>query len=326
MTAYRAARAGTYGRVFGALALVASLGLAGCSDIDDAMFGTDEADTQNTAAPGTLPSQQEAQAQPAPSAPAAQQSYPGEAGTLPDQTEAPAAEQSAPAEAGTLPAQTPAPMAATSSTATAVQIQPGSNTGTAVSGTIAGLRGQMVALENSLASNSQQYGGLHGQAAQNATTYHEAKARVTARLQLGTTRANPELVAEWNTAQSALDNLTVTINSLNALGASAARDSATAHSTLDQITATFNVSGAVDEDHRQLTVLEDEATDTIIRTDRLLKNVSNDVQRQAAYVRNERPDLANLATAIKNGELYATGGRHTSSVMSDLNMKFLSAG
>ncbi len=62
MTAYRAARAG--GRVFGALALVASLGLAGCSDIDEAMFGTDEADAQNTAAPGTLPAQQEAQAQP----------------------------------------------------------------------------------------------------------------------------------------------------------------------------------------------------------------------------------------------------------------------
>jgi hypothetical protein len=303
MTAYRAARAG--GRVFGALALVASLGLAGCSDIDDALFGaTDQTDMQGATAPGTLPpSQQEAQAQPAPEAPATQQ--PSEAGTLPEQTEA--APQSYPAEAGTLPAQAPAPMTATSSTVMAVQIQPGANTGTAVSGTIAGLRGQMVALENSLVANGQQYGGLHGQAAKNATTYHETKARITSRLQLGTTRANPELVAEWNTAQSALDNLTVTINSLNALGTSAARDSATAHSTLDQITATFNVSGAVDEDHRQLTVLEDEATDTIIRTDRLVKNISNDVLRQAAYVRNERPELANLATAIKNGELYATG-------------------
>ena len=303
MTAYRAARAG--GRVFGALAfaLVASLGLAGCSDIDDALFGADEAGTQNAAAPGTLPSQQEAQAQPAPEAPVTQQS--DEAGTLPDQTEA--APQSYPVTAGTLPAQTRAPMTATPPAAMAVQIQPGSNTGTAVSGTIAGLRGQMVALENSLASNSQQYGGLHGQAAQNATAYHEAKARITARLQLGTTRANPELVAEWNTAQSALDNLTVTINSLNALGTAAARDSTTAHSALDQITATFNVSGAVDEDHRQLTVLQDEATDTVIRTDRLVKNIQTDVLRQAAYVRNERPDLASLATAIKNGELYATG-------------------
>ena len=81
MTAYRAARAGISGRVFGALALVASLGLAGCSDIDDAMFGTDEADTQNTSAPGTLPSQQEAQAQPAPEAPVAQPSYPSDAGS-----------------------------------------------------------------------------------------------------------------------------------------------------------------------------------------------------------------------------------------------------
>ena len=105
-------------------------------------------------------------------------------------------------------------------------------------------------------------------------------------------------------AQASLDSLAGNINALNSLSASIASDSSAAHYALDQIQATYNVSGAVDEDHRQLTVLEDEATDTIIRTDRLLKNVSNDVQRQAAYVRNERPDLANLATAsFMNGDL-----------------------
>jgi hypothetical protein len=296
MKAYRAARAGTYGRVFGALALVASLGLAGCSDVDNALFGaSDETDMSQGSEPGTLPSTQQAQAapqsqsyqaQPSYSAPQAQSGY-SDAGTLPDQTQS-AAPTMAPSYGNITP----------------VQIEPGSNTGTAVSNTVANLRGQMVSLENHLASNAQQMAGLHGQAASNATAYHEAKARITARLQVGTTRGNPELVAEWNTAQSALDQLTVNINAMNALGTNVANDSSTAHYILDQITATFNVSGAVDEDHRQLSVLEDETNQTIILIDRLLKNVSDDVQRQTAYAGNERANLTTLAAAIKNGELY----------------------
>src|SRR4029077_18681812 len=43
---------------------------------------------------------------------------------------------------------------------------------------------------------------------------------------------------------------------------------------------------------------------TIILIDRLLKSVSDDVQRQTAYAANERANLTTLAAAIKNGELY----------------------
>jgi len=93
---------------------------------------------------------------------------------------------------------------------------------------------------------------------------------------------------------------------MNALGGDVANDSSTTHFVLDQITATFNVSGAVDEDHRQLSVLEDETNQTIILIDRLLKNVADDVQRQTAYAANERANLTTLASAIKNGELYGS--------------------
>jgi hypothetical protein len=288
MKAFRAARAGTFGRVSGALALMASLGLAGCSDVDDALFGaSNETDmSQASQAPGTLPSTQQQASAPEASYSASSPSYPASAGTLPEQTQ--------PASTGM----------SSYGNITPVQIEPGSNTGTAVNSTVANLRGQMVSLENHLAANAQQLAGLHGQAASNATAYHEAKARITARLQVGTTRGNPELVAEWNTAQGALDQLTININSLNALGTNVANDSSTAHYVLDQITATFNVSGAVDEDHRQLSVLEDETNQTIILIDRLLKDVSDDVQRQTAYAGNERANLTTLASAIKNGELY----------------------
>src|SRR6202012_6007976 len=38
--------------------------------------------------------------------------------------------------------------------------------------------------------------------------------------------------------------------------------------------------------------------------DRLLSEVSSDIQRQTAYVANERSSLTVLNSAIKNGELY----------------------
>ena len=189
-------------------------------------------------------------------------------------------------------------------TITPVSIDPGSDTGTAVSKTIASLRTQVSGLQGSLSQNAQRLADLRNAGAEAATAYHEAKAHITTRLQIGTTRGNPELVNEWNTAQAALDQLSGDINGLNALGTGVAGDASTAHYSLDQITATFNVSGAVDEDHRQLSVLEDETNQTIVLVDRLLTEVSDDVQRQTAYVANERANLTTLASAIKNGELY----------------------
>ena len=140
-----------------------------------------------------------------------------------------------------------------------------------------------------------------------AGAYQGAKANITTRLQVGTTSGNPELVAQWNTAQSPLDTLSANMNTLNALGTDVANDSSTAHYALDQINATYNVSGAVDEDHRQLRLLEDETSQTIVMIDRLLRETSDGIQRQTAYVANERSNLTTLANAIKNGDFFGGG-------------------
>jgi hypothetical protein len=288
------------------LALIASLGLVGCSDIDNAMFGSDDEGSSDVAAsePGTLPSNG---AQTAPS----NQAAPYPAAAVPAQSyAAPTAGQpGGSVEPGTLPEAQPAPstmspIGGTMGGITPVQIEPGASTGTAVGSIVASLRSQLVSIEDHIAGNQQRLSGLHNQAGENSTAYHEAKAHITARLQAGTTRGNPELVAEWNTAQASLDQLSANINAMSSLGTTIANDSSSAHYVLDQVTATFNVSGAVDEDHRQLSVLEDETNQTIISIDRLLRNVSEDVQRQTAYTANERANLTALAGAIKNGELY----------------------
>ena len=255
-------------RIFSALVLVAGLGLAGCADVDSMLFGDNEAAPDN--------SQSQASPAPAPS----QTSYARVPVTNGGNSIAPVA------------------------TITPVAIEPGSDTGTAVSKSVASLRTQISGLQGSLAQNAQRLGDLRNSGAESAAAYHEAKARITTKLQVGTTRGNPELVSQWNVAQTALDQLAGNINGLNAVGTAVAGDASTAHYALDQITATFNVSGAVDEDHRQLSVLEDETNQTIVLIDRLLTEVSDNVQRQTAYVANERANLTTLASAIKNGELY----------------------
>jgi hypothetical protein len=272
------------------LALVLAATLSGCAGVDDALFGQDTGnatESADTSSPGTLPTT----------------STRPTAGTLPPSTTTSTyAPGSMP---GTLPmGSAPLVGGGRLATITPVSVDPGSDTGTAVSKTTQNLRAQLQGLEGHLAANAQRLADLRAAGASQAGAYHESKARITTRLQIGTTRGNPELVAEWNNAQAALDQLSSQINTLNSLGTDLSGDSSTAHYTLDNISATFNVSGAVDEDHRQLAVLEDETNQTIILIDRLLREVSEDVQRQTAYVANERANLTTLAGAIKNGELY----------------------
>ena len=265
-----------------ALLLGTTLGLAGCGSIDDALFGGDTSDQ------GAAPTE-------APQAPAA-----SSAGMLPG----------ASASEGTMP-QASGPVA---SGLTPVTIEQGSDTGTAVSHTVQSLRTQVAGIQDRILAEAQQLGELKGTAFQSSQQYHEAKASITARLQLGTTRGNPELVAQWNSSQSALDTMTGNINAINALGTQVSDQASAAHFALNTIEATFNVAGAVDEDHRQLTVLRDETDQIIVLIDSLLTNISETVQRQTTYVANERASLTTLASAIKSGSYYGDLGGPANSV------------
>jgi hypothetical protein len=252
-------------------ALTAALSLGACSDLDS-MFGGD--DTTAAEAPPTADN-----------------------GAPPTAAAPLAAPMAVPVTAGAAPV----------ATITPVSVENGPDTGTGVNKTIQSLRAQVAGLQQRLAANAQRLVDLRNQGAGAAGSYQEAKAHITTRLQVGTTRGNPELVAEWNTAQGQLDALSANVNALNALGTDVTNDSSAAHFALNQISATFNVSGAVDEDHRQLQLLEDETSQTIVMIDRLLSEVSDGIQRQTAYTATERANITTLAAAIKNGDFYGGG-------------------
>ena len=275
-------------RVLALFLLATAAGLAGCSSIDEAVGGgsTEQA------------------AQPPPGA-SAQAATP-EAG-------APAASEaaSAPAEAGPPIATPPAPAPVVATTMAPpppaagmapIIIQPGADTGTAVGRTVTGLRSQLQALAGKTSGDGQHLADLKSSSAQAIATYQQATANIQTRLAVGTAPANPELIGQWNTAQGALDTITGNINALSKLAGEISGDSSAAHSTYSSIQATYNTPGGVDEDQRQLNVLSDEASQTMIVADRLMRESKLAIQRQTAYVANERGSLTTLAGAIRAGD------------------------
>jgi len=177
-------------------------------------------------------------------------------------------------------------------------------TGTFVGQKVGQLRRELGILQTNVRQRNGSLQEIRRATTQNAQRYHGTVAAVNARLQLGTTPGNPVLVSQWNTTQSALDRIGLDIAAMNSLANSVAADSAMVSYLLETTRATYGLQGAIDEDHRQLAILEDETNRTLVLIDRLLNELSEDISRQTAYVGNERRSLTAISLAIKNGEYY----------------------
>ncbi|MEK9723300.1 MAG: hypothetical protein VW405_07425 [Rhodospirillaceae bacterium] len=183
-------------------------------------------------------------------------------------------------------------------------VTPGAATGTFVGKKVVELREELRRLQTNISSQNGELQKLRAQLVGNSQRYHGTIAAVNARLQVGTTPGNPILVQQFKSAQSDLDRLAQDVASMNTLQNSIA-NSATMSSFLNESAkASFAVSGAIDEDHRQLAILEDEVNRTDVLIDRLSKEVANDVRRQTNYVSTERANLNLMSAGIKAGEIY----------------------
>lgn len=177
-------------------------------------------------------------------------------------------------------------------------------TGTVVGQKIQGLREELRRLQTQLGQQNLRLQQIRAVTTENAQRYHGTVAAVTARLQLGTTPGNPVLISQWNAAQAELDAVSNDIAEMSSLANEVAGDASLANFVLESARASYFLSGAIDEDHRQLAILEDETNRTVVLVDRLLNELNEDVARQTAYVGNERRGLMALSQSIKNGELY----------------------
>ena len=184
--------------------------------------------------------------------------------------------------------------------------QSGPATGTFVGQKVTNLRNDLRQLQNSLDRQSQSLQTIRTQTIQDSQQFHGTVAAVNARLQVGTTPGNPILSQQWNEAQGELDRINDDVLKLTRLSNEVTTSSGLAAYMLDSVRAARQLSGAVDEDHRQLSVLEDDTNRTAVMIERLLSELSTDVNRQQRYIAAERQNLNTLAVAIKNGQLYGS--------------------
>jgi len=186
-------------------------------------------------------------------------------------------------------------------------VTPGQSTGTFVGTKVQQMRGELSQLQGQVTQRNQQLQAIRASATQNSQRYHGTVAAVSTRLQMGTTPGNPILVSQWSQAQADLDRMASDVGNLSNLANQVAADSAMSTYLLQSIKSSYSLSGAIDEDHRQLAVLEDETARTVVLIDRVLGEVSQDVSRQTNYIGAERNNLTTLSAAIKQGELLGPG-------------------
>lgn len=162
-------------------------------------------------------------------------------------------------------------------------------------------------LDGSVAARVGAVQQLRAETVQAAEQYQGQVAQINARLQVGTTPGNPILQAQWNQANSALDNFGAEIGRMSEVSNQVAADASTAAFLLESVRAAYSLSGAVEDDHKRLAQVEDQVNREVVTIDRLLNDLSDDISRQSAYMSRERNNMTALSVAIKNGELFGTG-------------------
>ncbi len=183
---------------------------------------------------------------------------------------------------------------------------PGQPTGTFVGGKIVQLRNDLGNLQGAINVHNNELQSIRGQTAQHTQTYYGLVAAIQSRLQVGTTPGNPILTQQWNESQVQIELLGNDIAHMNSLSNRSTADAAMVGFLLESTQAAFGLSGAIEEDHRQLTILEDDVNKTIVVIERLLSELSEDIKRQTEYVARARNNLTTLSLAVKNGEFFGT--------------------
>ncbi len=183
-------------------------------------------------------------------------------------------------------------------------VTPGQATGTFVGQKVAELRGELSKLQSNISEHNHLLQDVRTKIVQDSQRYHGTVAAINARLQVGTTPGNPILVQQLSGAQAELSRINNNIGEMNKLATAVGSDSTMSAYLSETSRASFSISGAVDEDHRQLAILEDEVNRTAVLIERLLSEVSEDVRRQTTYVSTERGNLNLLGEGVRTGEIF----------------------
>ena len=182
-----------------------------------------------------------------------------------------------------------------------VDVSDGNETGTFVGQKVVAFRNELNQLQKSIVVYNEDLQKVRASVINNAMQYHKTIGAIEAKLQVGTTPGNPHMYGLLQSAQNNIQTMSANTLTLEGLSAKVTSDAAMTTYLLDSIRAAYSVSGAVDEDHRQLRILENETNQTTILINSLLHEVNSDVERQRQYIDSAKNSIVDLNEAIKVG-------------------------
>ena len=169
------------------------------------------------------------------------------------------------------------------------------------------MREEFSSLNNEIKENKNLFSLLKANGISSAEVYHSTVAAIAARLQIGTTPGNPILLNQYERALTELAAVGSQGQQLVELGNQISLLSARVSYLKDQTRSAKRLRGAVDEDHRKLSILQDDIKRKGVDLTRLLENLNETIRRRDIYLAAERRRLTQLASAISIGESYGNG-------------------
>lgn len=182
-----------------------------------------------------------------------------------------------------------------------LEISQGGNTGTFVGQKVVTFRGELAQLQSAIRKHNEDLQKVRGSVINNALQYHKLIGTIEAKLQVGTTPGNPQMFNMLQAAQNNIQVMNANTIALNQLSTRVTSDAAMTSYLLDSIRAAYSVSGAVDEDHKQLRILDNETNQTSILINSLLNEINSDASRQQQYIESAKNYIVDLSGAIKAG-------------------------
>ena len=169
------------------------------------------------------------------------------------------------------------------------------------------MRDEFASLDQEIKENNSSFNLLKASGIASAEVYHSTVAAIAARLQIGTTPGNPILLNQYERALTELAEVGDQGQQLVELGNQISLLSARISYLKDQTRSAKRLRGAVDEDHRKLSILQDDIKRRGVDLTRLLENLNETIRRRDIYLAAERRRLTQLASAISIGESYGNG-------------------
>ena len=191
-------------------------------------------------------------------------------------------------------------------------------TGTFVGGKINQFRGDLSSIQNAISSHNNDFLRFKDLVDEQTSVYQGLSSAIRSRLQIGTTPGNPILVGQWNDAQRALEDIQNNVNNLQIVNNRVTADAALITHLRNAIDSSFFISGAIDEDHNQLKVLNDDVQRTSVLYARLMDGLDQKISREIMILNDEREYMKKLAEDVEVGKF---GGRVSSPPTTSSNIQ-----